>query len=208
MELIEYLRFLYRYWLWLAIGLVAGGAIGVGYSYLQKDSYKASLSLLVQRQPDPSNTQYYTYDGFYAQQTAAAFTDNALKLLTNDAIVSRAADSAGLSTSEGNIAALKSAITVKKDASQLLQLSAILPARQDALAFTSGLAAALRDRTTELNQEGDKRLVVDAVNATPYVVLVRPWMLLYGLIASVLGLMIAIAMAASLAYVRHHRTRR
>jgi len=208
MELIEYLRFLYKYWLWLLVGLLVGAGIGSSYAYMQKDAYRASLSLLVQRQPDSMTTQYYTYDGFYAQQTAAAFTDNALKLLTNDAIVSRAAQMAGLPTSEGNIAKLKSAITVKKDASQLLQLSVVLPERQDAAAFSSGLAASLRDRTTELNQEGDKKLAVDAVNTAPYVVLVRPWMLLYGLVASVLGLLLAVAVAGCWAYVHHHRSRR
>jgi capsular polysaccharide biosynthesis protein len=208
MELIEYLRFLYRFWLWLVVGAVVGVVIAAGYAYIQKDAYRASLSLLVQRQPDSTTTQYYTYDGYYAQQTAAAFTDNALKLLTNDAIVMRAAQSAGLSTSEANVAMLKSAITVKKDASQLLQLSVVLPSRQDAAAFSSGLASALRDRTNELNQEGDKKLAVDAVNGTPYVVLVRPWVLLYAIVGAVLGLLLAAASAGMWAYALHHRRHR
>lgn len=207
MELIEYLRFLLKYWKWLLAGLLLGVIVGAGYTYAQKDNYRATLSLFVQRQPDASaySTQYYTYDGFYAQQTAAAYTDNAIKLLTNDEIVTKAAKRAGLPTDEGSVGSLKSAIVAKKDASQLIQLSVILPKHDDAASFSVGLAESLKARTNELNQEGDKRLAVDPVNTVPYVVLERPAPLLYGLAGGALGLLLSVVLAAGWQYSRHYR---
>jgi uncharacterized protein involved in exopolysaccharide biosynthesis len=209
MELIEYLRFLLKYWTWLVVGLAVGAAIGLGYAYTQKDMYRATISLFVQRQPDASSssTQYYTYDGFYAQQTAAAYTDNAIKLLTNDEIVTKAAQRAGLPTNEGSVAGLKSSIVAKKDAPQLIQLSVLLAKHDQAAAFSIGLAESLKARTNELNQEGDKRLAVDPVNTTPFVVLERPILFLYGLAGGVLGLLLSIIVAGGWEYARHHRRR-
>lgn len=208
MELIEYLRFLYRYAVWLVIGLIIGGALGAGYAVTQKDAYKATLSLFVQRQTDASGqTPYYTYDGYYAQQSAAAYTDNAIKLLTNDEIVTRAAKQANLYSGESSVNNLRGAITVKKDAPQLISLSVVLPKHDDAANFTSGLADALRTRTTELNQDGDKKLAVDPVNTQPFVVLVRPLLPLYAAVGAGLGLLLAIAVAALWAYTRYSSRR-
>lgn len=207
MELIEYLRFAFRYWRWLALGLIVGLGIGAGYAYLQKDSYRATLGLFIQRQPDASafSTQYYTYDGFYAQQTAAAYTDNALKLLTNDEIVRKAAKRANLRADEKSVASLKGTILAKKEASQLIQLSVVLPRRDDAAAFSVGLAEALKDRTNQLNQEGDKRLAVDTVNTEPYVIMERPSPTLFGAAGALLGLLITIMLAAGWHYTKRHR---
>ena len=207
MELLEYLRFLYKNWPWLVAGLIIGGGIGAGYAISQKDMYQATTALFVQRQPDASasSTQYYTYDGFYAQQTAAAYTDNALKLLTNDEIVTKAAKTAGLRSDEASVAALKGSIVAKKDASQLIQLSVQLPKHDDAASFSTGLAEALKTRTNELNQGGDRLLSVDQVNTSPYVVLVRPSPELYGLAGALVGIVIATILTAGWAYVSHRK---
>jgi hypothetical protein len=191
----------------LALGLIVGLGSGVGYTYLQKDAYRATLGLFIQRQPDASafSTQYYTYDGFYAQQTAAAYTDNALKLLTNDEIVTKAAKRANLPSDERSIAGLKGSILAKKEASQLIQLSIVLPKQKDAAAFSVGLAEALKDRTNQLNQEGDKRLAVDTVNTEPYVIMERPSPTLFGAAGALLGLLAATVLAAAWHYVKRHR---
>lgn len=207
MELIEYLRFIKRYIWWLLAAAVVGIALGLTYSYIQKDAYKATMSLFVQRQPDAStsSTQYYTYDGFYAQQTAAAYTDNALKLLTSEEIISRAAKEAGLPSDAKSVAALRGTIATKKDAPQLIQLAVVMPNKDDAAAFTQGLATSLKARTTELNQEGDTRLAVDPVNPQPFVILVRPLWWLYGLAAGFFLLLVTLVVTAAWDYTRHHR---
>ncbi len=205
MELIEYLRFLLKYKYLFLASLLIGVGVGVGYAMVQKDLYRASMSLFVQRQPEEATSQYFTYEGFYAQQTAAAYTDNAIKLLTNDEIITRAARNAELPTDDGTLSRLKSKIAAKKDASQLIQLSVTLPNKKEAAAFTNGLANALRARTTELNAEGDRKLAVDPVNVEPYVVLVRPWLLLYGLVGAVSGLLLSVIVLSGWDYARHHR---
>lgn len=207
MELAEYLKLIYRYrWLVLACVLVFGGGAYL-FAVTRPNLYEAKIDLFVQRQPDGQSDLYFTYDGFYAQQTAAAYTDNALELLKSDEIIRRGAEKAGIPLENNTANKLRGSIDTEKVASQLINLAVVRPGEDEAGALAAGLADALSDRTQELNQQGDKKMVVAAVNPTPTVVMVRPLDWLYALIGIVIGFVIGASAAAVLNYLRPHRRR-
>ena len=80
MELFEYLKYIYRYWKILLAGMIVGGIVAGALAFTSADSYMATVSIYVQRATDPSNDQYFTYEGYYAQQTAAAYAKTAYQI--------------------------------------------------------------------------------------------------------------------------------
>lgn len=204
MELFAYFKYLFTYWVWLISGLIIGGVIAASLAISAPDAYLATVSIYVQKEAAPPNTNYFTYEGYYAQQTAAAYAETALKLLANDEIVKRAAESANLPTDIASIASLKGGITSKMEAPQLIQIEVVMPNRDQAAGLAEGLSQAVRTRTAEINKTGDASLTIEQINEEPYVVLVRPLVPLYATVGAIAGLLLASIAAAFWTYWRHH----
>ena len=204
MELFTYFKYLITYWVWLVVGMVAGGVVAGSIAATAADAYMASVSIYVQKEAAPPNANYFTYEGYYAQQTAAAYTETALKLLENDEIVKRAAESAGLPTDVGSIAGLKGNVVSKLEAPQLIKIDVTMPSRDQAAGLAEGLSQAVRTRTAEINRTGDASLSIEQVNQEPYVILVRPLIWLYVTVGVITGLILSALAAAFWTYLRHH----
>ena len=204
MELFTYFKYLITYWVWLVVGMVAGGVVGGSIAATAADAYMDSVSIYVQKEAAPPNANYFTYEGYYAQQTAAAYTETALKLLENDEIVKRAAESAGLPTDVGSIAGLKGNVVSKLEAPQLIKIDVTMPSRDQAAGLAEGLSQAVRTRTAEINRTGDASLSIEQVNQEPYVILVRPLIWLYVTVGVITGLILSALAAAFWTYLRHH----
>ncbi len=205
MELIEYLRHLYRYKIWLLVGVIIGGLVGGILANSAKDQYQAATSLYIQRKTEAPNSQYFTYEGFYAQQTAVNFTDTAIKLLMTDEIISEAAKLAGYEKTPQQIGALKGSIVVKKDAPQLITVRITQPSRDQADNLATGLSQAIKQRTIDLNQYGDSSLSIEQVESTPLVNLVRPSVVIYTVIGAFVGLIFAMMASALWAFIKAQR---
>ncbi len=185
-------------------GLLIGAIAAAAIAYTTPDAYLATVSIYVQKEAAPPNANYFTYEGYYAQQTAAAYTETALKLLENDEIIKRAAESANLPTDVNSIATLKGNITSKLDAPQLIQIEVTMPKLEQAAGLAEGLSQAVRTRTAEINKTGDASLTIEQINQDPYVVMVRPILWLYATVGAVIGLILAAIAAAFWTYIRHH----
>jgi capsular polysaccharide biosynthesis protein len=206
MELFDYLKFIASKWLWLVVGTVIGALAAGSIAYTAVDEYRASVSMYVQRAPDASNDNYFTYEGYYAQQVAVSFTDTALELLTNDEIIKRAAENAGLTHDVNSINQIKGAIVTKKDAPQLIKVDVTMTNRDEASRLAEGLAQAVSSRTSEIhNAGGDAKLTVAQINERPFVVLERPLLWLYAIVGALLGLIGALLAATLWEYLRHQR---
>lgn len=204
MELFAYFKYLITYWVWLVVGMVAGGVVAGSIAATAADAYMASVSIYVQKEAAPANANYFTYEGYYAQQTAAAYTETALKLLENDEIIQRAAESADLPTDVGSIAGLKGSVVSKLEAPQLIKIDVTMPSHDQAAGLAEGLSQAVRTRTAEINRTGDASLSIEQVNEEPYVILVRPLIWLYVTVGVIAGLILSALAAAFWTYLRHH----
>lgn len=67
-----YRKFFKKYAFFLVIIVVIGGSLGIAVTRLLPESYDVSLSLNIERKPSP-NTDFYTYDGYYAIQATELF---------------------------------------------------------------------------------------------------------------------------------------
>lgn len=208
MELIEYIRHLYRFKMWLLAGIIIGGLVGAVFANSAKDQYQASTSLLIQRKADQPNSQYFTYEGFYAQQTAASYADTVIKLLVTDEIIAEAARLAGYEKTPQQISALKSFIVVKKDAPQLISVRITQPTYDLANKLAAGLSQSIKQRTVDLNQYGDSSLSIEQVESEPLVRLARPSVLIYSAAGALVGLVLAIMASAVWAFIRAQRRHR
>jgi uncharacterized protein involved in exopolysaccharide biosynthesis len=189
MELREYFRFIRRFAYIIVAGIVLGSVVGSLYAMSRPEHYQSVMSLFVRRQTEVANIQYFTYEGYYAQQSAAAYTENALKLISNDEILRRAAKIAGMGQESADIQQIRGAIVSKKDAPQIIKLTVTMPTKDGVTRLTNGVAQALKTRTDELNQAGDNKLSIEPVNSEPIVMQVKQSPLLYGVAGSILGLL-------------------
>lgn len=205
MELFVYVKYIIKYWLWLAIGLMAGVAIAVGVAINTPDAYQATVSIFVQKEAAPPNANYFTYEGYYAQQTAASYAETAQQLLKNDEIVKRAAQTANLSTDVKSISTIKKRIITELESPQLIRVDITMPQRDQAFELAEGLSQALKSRTSELNKTGDASLSTEQVNEDPFVVKVRPLAWLYGVVGGLAGLVLSTVLVAGWIYFQHNR---
>lgn len=67
-----YRKFFKKYAFFLIISIVIGGSLGITVTRLLPESYDVSLAIDIERKPSP-NTDFYTYDGYYAIQATELF---------------------------------------------------------------------------------------------------------------------------------------
>lgn len=205
MELSEYLKHLYNYWKWLIVGMVIGSLALGSVAYFSADAYRANVAIFINRSAEGANAQYFTYEGYYAQQTAAQYAKTVLELLGTNEIISRAAEFAGLPTDDSSIMSFKGAVETEQNAPQLILVSVTMPERSQASDFAEGLSQAVANRSAELNQNGDQDLIIEQVDDHPTVVLVRPALWLYSAIGAALGLVAAVVATVLWVYIKSQR---
>lgn len=188
MELKEFLEKLKVYWkLFFAIPLL-GSFLGLLLSSYQPTTFNASLLLYVKRVTSPSSDKFYAYDGYYAQQASQEYTDTIVGFLKSLSILYRAAEIANFSTKTEDLEDLKKQIKITKEAPQLVKVNINQSTSKKAKDLVSALAQATQERTTLLNQTGDRDFSVDLVNSVPLVKTVKTSKFLNSLGGFFLGL--------------------
>ena len=144
-------------------------------------SFKSSGLLFVTREPDVSSTSYFTYEGYYSQQTAQQYTDSVLGILKSLPF-------------KASVTSVNNNVIVQKLGPQLLSVTV---SDGDAV-VSKRLWKALSDQAvktvTEINKNGDSKITLQLLNNDPLteIVAVKPWLasmgVFFGLLALGLGL--------------------
>ena len=168
MELKEVLILLQKN-LRLLIAAAVFGAIALFlFAKVYPVSYKAIVTMYIQRVPEKAEN-VYSYDGYYAGQAAESYTDTVKGLVGTLDITKRAAEIADLPTDAIFIKNLAKKIKIAKSAPQLVEVTVSLEDREQAKKLALGLAQAASERARLLNQEGDKNLTINIINPDPLV---------------------------------------
>ncbi len=195
MELRKAFETFFKYRTFLLAVLILSGIVGYGISLKWPVYYRAQGLLFVNRTVEAKlgERTYYTYEGFYRQQTAERFTDTVVGLLNTETLLSEAGKDLGLNVDSAGLRKLTRAAKVTKEAPQLVKVAVNQSTAQKAQELWQALAREGIARVAELgSDEGESRLLLSQVTPDPLIIAVSPNTLLDTLVALGVGLIFGI----------------
>lgn len=158
------LRLLKRNFRYILLSSVVGGVLGILVFYFFPFGYNATGSLFVTRRPDLIQREDFTYEGYYAQQTASNYAKIIIGILEGPSVLSGVLEKQDLAVNEGNLRNMRRNIDVRKKAPQLVFIKVKSKNRNKARALWNVLTDELISVSNDLNKtEGDPNLAVQKV---------------------------------------------
>jgi capsular polysaccharide biosynthesis protein len=143
------------------LGLVVGI---IAYAWPAK--YLTTGSFYVKRGVDASN-EFFTYEGYYAQQAALAYTNTVIALFESVDIHSSALANTGVPVNEKTLHQTGRNTKVKKSGPQIVTLTVTGNRESDSKILWESLAQETTQAISRINSNGDYRLGLSAVSAEP-----------------------------------------
>jgi capsular polysaccharide biosynthesis protein len=187
-----------------AVGLFFG-LLGVAVYYWVPTKYLASGSIYVKRSVENGEGKYFTYEGYYNQQTATSYTNTVMGFLESIDVRSQSLENLGFDVTESSLRRLGKQIKIKKAGNQLITLSVKDISPQYAQALWLELARNTISTAQTLNSNSDPALQISMLKDLPVVKEVYKNVWLNFFIGVALGKLIAIIVLAFKAYVREQR---
>jgi len=158
MELREILKILDKNIKLFLISLVAGLAIGIIYFLVFPPKPTAIGTLVVSRKSDAQSANYFTYDGYYNQQTAELYAKTAAAILESDSLKKTALEKLNIQVSEKTLRWLSKRIKIRKPAPQVITLKTL--ESKDSTVLWNTLSKELIAKTQEVNKNGDGNITI------------------------------------------------
>ncbi len=174
-------------------------------SMLLPPRYTALVSLYVTRRAAPPSEDFYTYDGYYAQQAAERYTDTVVGLLQSKSLLREVLLDLELPKDHKVLRKMEKKVVVKRVAPQIIKME-VQKRWEDEFSWDSAsLAEALSkkvvERVEELNaQGGDENLSVSALGAEPLVEVQEPNLFLNTVVAALLGFLVSFFIVTARSY--------
>ena len=150
----------------LHIGILLACILAGILAYYLPEKYIATGTLLVQRAPETA-TDYFTYEGFYSQQTAQLFTNTVVGLLESVDIRAKAMENIGIPVNEVSLKRTGKYIKVNKTGPQLIALTVKGNTPTAAENMWNALSSEILSKISQLNSSGDSNLKIVQVYQTP-----------------------------------------
>jgi capsular polysaccharide biosynthesis protein len=150
----------------LIVGLVMVGLILSLVVYLLPAKYVSSGSLIVTRNTQRSD-EYFTYEGYYAQQTASEYTGTVEPLLEGLDVRKKALEKIGVEADQYNLRKLRKDTKVKRDGNQLLILEVKDHDKEIAAEKWNAIAESLIEVSAVSNKKSDPDLNIVMISSVP-----------------------------------------
>jgi len=133
-------------------------------------SYNASGSIYVGRVTD-RNTGFFTYEGYYGQQTALAYTNSVLALIQSPDLLKDTLVDLNLPTDDFQMWKLKQSISVKKSGpqTQVINLSLKAKTQEEAVKKWNTVFDNVASYTNNISVQSDPSLKIYKVSEYPVV---------------------------------------
>jgi len=154
--------------LMLLTGL-AFGALGVAAFYFYPQTHVATGSFFVSRAAQSGSPDYFTYEGFYSQQSALSFTETVIGLMESVDIRKAALATLGSSPTEESLRRVAKITRVKKAAPQLITLQVKEKSPVAAGSTWLALSSATLAAVDKIKASGDLALQVSLLQETPVI---------------------------------------
>ncbi len=169
MELKSIIITLSENYLKLLIYAGMGAAVGLAIYYLIPHKHFASGSLHIAHTVESGGGRYFTYEGYYGQQTSQMYTATVLGILESTDLRAKTLKSLSKGINEITLRRLKKMVRVKKAAPGVITVSVKADTSQEAqriwkVYIEEGIVA-----TQLLNIEGDPNLQVSPMSTAPVV---------------------------------------
>lgn len=143
-------------------GLIMGSV----FFYIPKNYYTTG-SLYITSKVDPDNTNYFNYDGYYAQQTALNYTNTVLAILESKPILTNALSKLNIDTNDKVLKRYKRNIIVIKESPQVIKFTVKGKTSEDSQKLWNNLVdLTVEDLNRINNQNGDSNLSINKIGNT------------------------------------------
>lgn len=202
MELKNIIKIVKRYGKFVVLTSLLFGVAAFVISVNLPPTYSASVVIYVRGQVAAPSKDFFTYEGFYSQQTAKEFTDTVAGLAKSQDIIKKALESLGKSSEVKNIKDIQGALSVRKTAPQLVQLTINNADGEEATKAVTALGSAISERVSELNKEGGVLISMQPLDSAPIVEEQKPSVALNILIVALIGLLLSVVVVFIKEYLR------
>ncbi|MFZ2663835.1 MAG: hypothetical protein WAX66_00515 [Patescibacteria group bacterium] len=167
MEIKEIIKKIRKYRPQFVIIAILGAALGVGLCFLPP-KYISSGSFYIKRSIS-GEKNYFTYEGYYGQQTALSYTNSVVALAESLDLKKIVIEKLGMEATEEGLRKISKMMKVRKTGPQIISITV----RADSLNISEDiwnkLSETLLDTTYEINKDGDPNLMVVKVSDKPVV---------------------------------------
>ena len=143
------------------IGLVLGIIF-----YFLPSKYISSGSFYVSKKTDKS-LDFFTYEGYYAQQSAITYADSVITLAKSVDIKKDVLEKMNQPINEKNLRELNKSIKIKKAGPQIISLEIKGRTYELAEETWTKFSESLIKKSEEMNENSDEKLVVNTVSEKP-----------------------------------------
>ena len=173
----------------IVITSILGGLLLGILFYTLPSRYISSGSLYVKRSIEPSEV-FFTYEGYYAQQSAQSYTNSFVALVESPDIQKKTLESIGTPITDKNLRKLNRLVKVKKMGPQVISVKVIDKDYDYSEKVWVALTKSVIETSKELNESGDKNISVSTISEKPLVEETYKSIYLYSLAGTMLGLSI------------------
>jgi capsular polysaccharide biosynthesis protein len=145
------------------LGVILGALV-----YSLPTKYISTGSLYIKRAADTS-TNFFTYEGYYSQQTALSYTSTVVGLLESVDIQSKALNKLNIPVDETTLRKYARYIKVKKSSPQIVELTVKGNSVESSKNLWEAVANEAVVVTQQLNANGDNKLDVSKISSQPVV---------------------------------------
>lgn len=145
------------------LGLIAGLAIST-----LPTKYTSLGSLFVGRSAEESEN-YFTYEGYYAQQSALGFTDSVIAIIRSPDLIKLLLENTDTPVNASNYRKISKSISIKKTGPQIISVGLKGDSYEKSKTMWLELNNILIDKIENINRDTDVNLSVSTVSEEPLV---------------------------------------
>lgn len=160
-----------------------------------------SMSFAINRTNKEVTTQYQ-YDGYYALQASDLFAQTVVSWFSTPSVLREVYDQANLDPEIQSLNSLPSRFSVKKYSAQNIVVRYTERNNERATKLADALKTVMEQKASQLNQTSDGKSIFEIVAGAPVVADARPNIWLAGGVALILGLAVALFIAAARHFLR------
>lgn len=131
--------------------------------FVTPQKYQAIGSLYIYRATEKAEGKYFTYEGYYGQQTSQTYTNTVIGLLESTSLKKEALDELNMPVTDRNIRKIGQRIKIKKTSPQLITLTVKDVSPETAGNLWQLLSTRTIDNARKLNQTGDPLLQISTM---------------------------------------------